>query len=195
MDPRVTELQCIMPMVNIPSVMEHGILSNERAGKLPHTSIAMGAIQERRKDKQITGGLRLHQYANLYFHARNPMLYLRKHLADETCILRVSTDVLLIDGVVIADQNASSDWVLFLEPKQWRRLAWDDIYSPDWSNKGDLIDYWRRKSRKCAEVLVPHCVEPEHLIGAYVVDVAAKARLEAAGFELPIQIDGNMFFR
>lgn len=195
MDARVTELHCIMPIANIASVLTHGILSNERASGLAHTSIAMSEIQDRRKDKQISGGMRLHQYANLYFHARNPMLYVRKHLADETCILRVSTDVLRIDGVVIADQNASSDWVLFLEPSQWQRLAWDDIYSPDWSNRGDKIDYWRRKSRKCAEVLVPHCVESKHLIGAYVVDVAAQGKLEAAGFRLPVTIDGNMFFR
>ena len=68
---RVTEFQCIMPMTNIASVLAHGILSHERATKLAHASVAMEAIQERRDVKHVPGGLKLHQYANLYFHARN----------------------------------------------------------------------------------------------------------------------------
>ena len=32
MDPRVIEFHCIMPIGNVPSVMDHGILSHERAG-------------------------------------------------------------------------------------------------------------------------------------------------------------------
>lgn len=34
MEPRVTELQCIMPLENIPSALKNRILSNERAAKL-----------------------------------------------------------------------------------------------------------------------------------------------------------------
>src|SRR5262245_16376391 len=78
MDPRVAELHCIMPMANIASVLEHGILSYERAARLQHHSVAMQPVQDRRDRKQVPGGLKLHQYANLYFHARNPMLYKRK---------------------------------------------------------------------------------------------------------------------
>jgi hypothetical protein len=83
MDPRVTEFQCIMPIGNIPSVMAHGILSHERASKLAHASVAMDAIQEKRDKKHVPGGLKLHQYANLYFHARNPMLFKRKDQAAD----------------------------------------------------------------------------------------------------------------
>jgi hypothetical protein len=75
MDARVTEYQCIMPIGNVPSVMEHGILSYERAARLEHHSVAMQEIQDKRDQKQVPSGLRLHQYANLYFHARNPMLF------------------------------------------------------------------------------------------------------------------------
>src|SRR5712672_1863510 len=103
MDPRVTEFQCIMPMVNIASVLEHGILSHERASKLGHASVAMDAIQEKRDKKQVPGGLKLHQYANLYFHARNPMLFKRKDQTADLCVLRVSTAVCEVQGVVLAD--------------------------------------------------------------------------------------------
>src|SRR5580692_10875765 len=103
MNPRVTEFQCIMPLENIPSVLKLGILSNERSAKLKHCSVAMEDVQEKREQKHVPGGLKLHQYANLYFHARNPMLYKRRGEARNLCVLRVSTDVLRVDGVVLAD--------------------------------------------------------------------------------------------
>jgi hypothetical protein len=57
------------------------------------------------------------------------------------------------------------------------------------------IAYWRHKSRKCAEVLIPHWVEPRFLTGAYVVDTGAAKRLAAAGCTLPITVDAVLFFR
>jgi len=195
MDPRVTELQCIMPMDNVPSVLEHGILSFERAAKLAHHSVAMQEVQDRRDQKQVPGGLKLHQYANLYFHARNPMLFKRKDEAASLCVLRVSTAVCSIQGVVLADSNASSDYVRFLHPSQWNLLDFDAIYAMDWRHPGDPIAYYRHRSQKCAEVLVPHNIEPRFLVGAYVVDNAAASRLASLGFRLPVAVDSVLFFR
>jgi len=194
-DPRVTEFHCIMPIANVGSVMTHGILSYERAAQLPHHSVAMQPVQDRRDQKHVPGGLKLHQYANLYFHARNPMLHTRLGKVDALCVLRVSTQVLTLDGAVITDQNAASDYVRFLAPSQWPLLAFDDIFAMDWRHPGDPIAYWRHKSRKCAEVLIPHRVEPRFLAGAYVVDPAASARLSAGGCTLPITVDPVLFFR
>jgi hypothetical protein len=157
-DPRVTELHSIMPIANIGSVMERGILSYEGATKLRHHSVALQPVQDKRDQKQVPGGLKLHQYANLYFHARNPMLFKRKDEALELCVLRISTQVLHLNGTVISDQNAASDYVRFLHPTQWELLDFDDIYAMNWLHL-DTITYWRRKARKCAEVLVPHRVE------------------------------------
>jgi hypothetical protein len=193
MDPRVTELQCIMPIGNIPSVLVHGILSHEAAAKLQHHSVAMQPIQDKRDLKTVPGGLRLHQYANLYFHARNPMLSVRRD--ENVCVLRVSTAVLNLNGAVITDQNAASKYVRFLGPSQWSLLDFDDIYARDWRHSDDQIREWRHKSRKCAEVLVPHRVPPTMLLGAYVVDGAARSSLSQTGFTLPVTIDADFFFR
>src|SRR6266699_836987 len=108
MNQRVTEFHCIMPLENVPSVLRHGILSHERMSQLPHRSVAMQEVQDRRDVKHVPGGLKLHQYANLYFHARNPMLYKRKSEAADLCVLRVSIEVRKVSGVVFADCNASS---------------------------------------------------------------------------------------
>ena len=194
MDPRVTEFQCIMPMVNMPSVLEHGILSNERTAKLAHKSVAMQPVQDRRDQKRVPGGLMLHQYANLYFHARNPMMFARQEEAPRRCVLRVSIAVLNLEGVVLADRNAAGDWVRFLQPSQWSLLDFDRIYAMDWRDPNQF-EYYDKKLKKCAEVLVPGGVEPGFLTGAYVMDQSAAAHLSAQGFNLPIQIEPVLFFR
>jgi len=194
MDARVTDLHCIMPLVNIQSVLSHGILSHDRASQLDHASVAMEAIQERRDKKQVPGGLKLHQYANLYFHARNPMLYKRKEQAASLCVLRVSIAVLQLPGVVLSDSNASSDYSRFLAPSQWEVLDFDDIYAMDWRH-ADPATFYRQKSRKCAEVLVPHKVKPNLLAGAYVVDAGAAKNLEGRGWSLPVSVNPVLFFR
>lgn len=195
MDSRVTELHCIMPTANIGSVMEHGILSYERAAKLPHRSVALQPVQDKRDQKQVPGGLKLHQYTNLYFHARNPMMFKRKEEAPSLCVLRISKRVMHLKGTVITDQNAASNYVRFLHPSQWQMLDFDDIYAMDWAHHDDQIAYWRHKARKCAEILVPQRVEPAYLIGAYVVDAAAETRLSGHGFGLPVTVNPVLFFR
>jgi hypothetical protein len=194
-DPRVAELHCIMPISNVTSVMTRGILSYERAAKLSHLSVAMQPIQDKRDQKHVPGGLKLHQYANLYFHARNPMLFKRQNEAANLCVLRVSTQVLAVNGVVICDQNAASDYVRFLHPTQWRLLDFDAIYAMDWRHPDDQIAYWRHKAQKCAEVLVPQRVERHFIVGAHVVDDASKKRLVGCGFALPITVSSVLFFR
>lgn len=194
MDPRVTEFHCIMPMANIPSVLTHGILSYERTAKLAHTSVAMQPVQDRRDVKRVPGGLKLHHYANLYFHARNPMMFSRQQEVPQLCVLRVSTGVAELGGVVFADRNASSDWVRFLQPSQANLLDFNAIYATDWTHP-DRFEYFARKSKKCAEVLVPNRVEPSFLTGAYVVDQSAAANLAALGFNLPVAIEPVLFFR
>lgn len=194
MDPRVTEFQCIMPLENILSVIRDGILSHERAANLEHRSVALDEVQELRDVRQVPGGLKLHQYANLYFHARNPMMSKRRNESGNVCVLRVSTDVLDLPGVVLSDSNASSKYARFLAPSQWQLLAFDDIFAVSWKHPGDQIAEWRHSARKCAEVLVPHRVPPELLLGAYVVDDKTAQRLSALAFSLSITIEAGLFF-
>lgn len=190
---RVTELHCIMPIVNLPSVISHGVLSYERAAALTHHSVAMPEIQHRRDRVRVPGGLRLHQYANLYFHARNPMMYKRKAQATTLCVLRVSREVFDLDNVVLSDQNASSDYARFLSPSQLGWIDLDMVFARDWTSN-DCIAYYRQKAAKCAEVLVPHRVRPELIFGAYEGDSSAEQALLATGFACPIVIDADLFF-
>ena len=121
-------------------------------------------------------------------------MYSRKEQAANLCVLRVSTAVLKLDGVVIADRNAAGGWARFLDPAQSSLLDFDRIYALDWRDS-DKFEYFDRKTKKCAEVLIPHMVEPRFLTGAWVVDKATAKRLAELGFGLRIDIDPVLFFR
>ncbi|MFO0144523.1 MAG: DarT ssDNA thymidine ADP-ribosyltransferase family protein [Betaproteobacteria bacterium] len=82
-----------------------------------------------------------------------------------------------------------------MAPRSGDCSIWDDIFAMDWRHPGDRIAYSRHSSRKCAEVLVPRRVEARFVTGAYVMDVAAQARLAALGCTLPILVNPVLFFR
>lgn len=195
MSKRVTELHCIMPKANISSVMVHGILCHEEAETLKHHSVAMQEIQDKRDNVQVPGGMKLHQYANLYFDARNPMMYKRHHQAEQLCVLRISRDVMRLDNVVVSDQNASSRWARFLSPADgMKRLNFNMIFAENWNHPEDQILHWQHKSAKCAEVLVPNCVPFDYIQGAYVVSDKSKRALRENGFGLDIVVNSHLFF-
>ena len=191
---RVIELHSIMPIKNITSVLDHGILSHERVAALPHSDVSLASVQEKRAYKTIPNGLKLHQYANLYFHARNPMMFKRQNEADDLCILRISNKVINLEGVVLSDQNASSDYVRFLSPADYQQINFDWVYADDWTDPNQITQ-WQKSSAKCAEVLVPNLVAPQYILGAYIVSEAAELKLKQQGFSQPILINKHLFFR
>ena len=191
---KLAEFQNITPLVNVPSILHHGILSHAQASKLPHHSVALQEVQDKRDKKQIPGGLALHEYANVYFHARNPMMSRRRNEAPTLCVLRVSTEILKIPGAVITDQNAVSKYVKFSAPDRLQFMDLDYVFAANWKHPGDQIEEWRHSSVKCAEALIPKKIPPDYLLGAYVVSDAARAELESVGFALPIEIHTDLFF-
>jgi hypothetical protein len=191
---RITELHSIMPIDNISSVMRYGILSHEKAKTIKHSDVSLAEVQDRRTKKEVPNGLKLHQYANLYFHARNPMMYKRQAQAGNLCILRISNQIIKLKGVVFTDQNAASDYARFLIPSEYKKINFDWVYADDWRDP-DQITQWRKSSAKCAEVLVPNSVQPHFIDGAYVVNRGAESNLQQVGYEGPITINSDLFFR
>ena len=191
---KLSEFQNITPLVNIPSILVNGILSHAQASKLPHHSVALQDVQDKRDKVQIPGGLTLHEYANVYFHARNPMMSRRRNEAQSLCVLRVSTEILKIQGAVITDQNAVSKYVKFSAPDRLKFMNLDYVFAANWKHPDDQIEEWRHSSAKCAEALIPKRIPPDYLLGAYVVNDDARTELASLGFALPIDINSDLFF-
>ena len=159
---KLKEFQNITPIGNMPSILEHGILSHAQASKLPHLSVALQEVQDKRDVKQIPGGMLLHEYANVYFHARNPMMSRRRNEASTLCVLRVSVEILDIPGAVITDQNAVSNYVKFSTPDRLQFMDLDYVFALNWKHPEDQIEEWRHSSAKCAEALVPQKIPPDY---------------------------------
>ena len=182
----------IMPLSNIGSVLKYGILSNELAARLHHQSIAMQEVQTKRDLVQVPNGRMLHQYANLYFDARNPMMYVRKN--EDICVLNVHPSVLDLENVVVSDCNAASNYARFYEAsKAFDYLDYDLIYATVWRDE-DYYEYCRKKSTKCAEVLVPEFIAPSFITAAAVKTSEDQERMRDAGFPHKIYIVPDLFF-
>ncbi len=191
----VTELHYIAAISNLPSILRHGILSHALAERLAHASVAMPEIQERRRNKQIPGARSLHEYANLYFDAHNPMLSRCRGRNNEICILHIDPAVLDQQGVIVTDRNAASGWVGF-----WPVAAGlsiidrERVFARYWTHPNDPYDEMSHKSEKCAEVLVPDRVDVQFIVGAYVANQEALAAFRKLNSGLPVSIRSDMFF-
>ena len=188
------ELHYITPICNIPSILQNGILSHVRASRLQHESVAMQTIQDRRARVRVPRGRPLHEYANLYICGRNPMLYKRLGQHEKICVLSVSAEVLDLQGVIVTDSNASSNYVRFAAAPDGLRIVDHGHTFAEWWTDQDPIQQCRKTAAKCAEVLVPDRVEPRFLRGVYVSSDQARADVSALKTGLTVTVDRHLFF-
>jgi len=192
----LAELHYITPLANIRSILERGILSHVRAQKFKPASIAAQEIQNIRAAVRLPTGRRLHEYANLYFHARNPMMYKRRAQHADICVLRVGVTVLDVPGTIITNANASSRYVRFSPSPGGLVFVNEELtYAENWKNPDDQIDEWQRTSAKCAEVLVPDRVDVSLITGAYVSCQESKDKFDALEVGVPSNFNAELFFR
>ena len=189
-----TGLYNIQAIENIPSIMRRGLLSNEKAARIKHMSIAMNEVQERRDKIRVPNGLKLHQYANVYFAPHNPMLSARRNQNNDICILKIDCGILDMSGVVVSDRNASSDYASFYSPGiGMEEIDFDLVYARYWTDE-DYYVQMEKKSIKCAEVLVPYVIPYAYIMCAAVIDKDAAHKLEDVGFDKTIEIVPQVFF-
>lgn len=185
----------IMPIANIPSVLQYGIVCFDQVQRMQHSSIAMDEVQARRSNVEIPNGLPLHQYANLYFSFHNPMLYKRKDIAGELCILAFSSAVMDIEGCILTDRNAATSLVRFFSPLEGvEKLDFAKIHAQYWTDPDPIIQR-EKKAIKCAEVLIPHCISADYIVGAYAVSHEVEAQLRDFGFNKSIVVNTQVFYR
>jgi hypothetical protein len=194
---QLTELHYIAHVDNVESICSNGVLSHRRARRLAHMDISMAEVQDLRKGKRVPGGLLLHDYANLYVTARNPMLFkrIRDGWLDELCVMRISADVLDLDDVVVTDRNAAKFGCRFKSPDEGveaideallSRTYWNDCDSP--------LERDRCWNTKFTEVLVPQGVSPELLRGIYLGSRAALRTVSARGLPISASRNADLFF-
>jgi len=189
----IKELYFITYIENVPSILKSGILSHNRSQSISFYDISESGVQERRATKKIPGtNKNLHDYANLYFDAHNPMLSARRSENDNICVLRIDKAILDIEGIIITDQNAARECWFKTVAEGLPLLNKEEIYATYWTDN-DFIKQDRLKGIKCAEVLVPEIINREYIIGAYVANELAYDRL-CENCNIDVIINNKMFF-
>lgn len=193
----VRELHFITHIANLPSIQEHGIVARNFARRqgILFTDISNQSVQDRRANKRVIGTDKvLHDFANLYFDAHNPMLSARRAQNDEICVLRISNGIMDREGVIITDKNAARECWFKSVAEGLDLLNTDEIYATYWVLPNQ--DYWeqeRLKGIKCAEVLVPNVVEPDYLLGGYVANQKSLEYFQRVS-NLVVEIKIGLFF-
>lgn len=191
---KIEEFHFITHIENLPSIMKVGILCYNKVKSEKHHSIAMNDIQERRENVRLPNGKPLHEYANLYFHARNPMMYKRKEAHASICVLRIKHQILDVPGVFVTDKNASSPIAIFASPPEGLANVNEELtFSMNWNDANEIVKT-RKKLAKCAEVLVPGYIPPVWIMGGYVSCKAAFDAVNVLGLKLELTINPKLFF-
>lgn len=188
----VTELHYMAPIANLASIVEHGLLSHARAAAVPHVSVASEDVQDRRAARRVPGGRPLHEYVNLYFDARNAMMYDRR--SNDLLVVRVSPAVMDLPGVVISDGNSANGPTRFFpSPGGLAQLDERRVFAEWWTHE----DYWEqleRKRQRQAEVLVPDVVPPEYILGCYARRDRAAAECRGLVANLAVEVNAHVYF-
>ncbi len=193
------ELGYITPIANLASICENGILCHRLAQELDHVDVSLQEVQDLRAGKAVPDvrrrkPLELHDYANLYVCPRNPMLSRRRDLNAKICVLRVDSAALDLDGAVVTDGNAASDYTRFAVAPDGLSIVDESLtFAEYWTDDNKYV-YYEKKRRKCAEVLVPDRLDPALIRGAYVVSAAARNACLAVPVPWPVTVKPDLFF-
>lgn len=189
----------INDLENIRSIFQNGILSkNElRRRNIYSKDISNLKVQEIRNDKYIPNHKALHDYANLYFNPRNPMMYylINNYNLNDLCIICVDKKVLDLKDTVISDRNAASELAAFDDPRKAKRyLDFKRIFAKYWTDQNPVKQY-ENKQILCAEVLVIDKVPVQYLKGVIVCTKEAKNKIESMNIKIKVVINKELFFK
>jgi hypothetical protein len=192
----VRELHFITSIDNLDSILRRGIYSYNRAARIAHRSVASIDVQNRRRWKSVPGGPSLHSFANLYFDARNPMMYrLLRDGHDDLIVIRVSAAVLDIPDTVVTDGNAAAPGTRFYpSPEGLEDLDRTLIFAHSWTDENS----WPVKERKrvrCAEVLVPNMIPSTYIKGCYVDTSEKRSECLECGDLPAVVVRKEVYFR
>ena len=182
---RPKKLYYITHIDNVKSIVEHGILCHQKADggfingwlrkRNGRKNIYDKDIIAIRKEKQFNNQS-LWDYANVYFQARNPMLYrvTKEFGAENISVLEIDPNIIDISGAGVTDGNAAVLETQFFKDINEGLSALDQ----NLFDKGYWIGIDGGKRRIMAEVLIPDCIPKEYIKAIYTHDLETSASLK-----------------
>lgn len=195
---RVPGLYYITHIDNLCSILEKGILSHQAIinEDVAFTAIYDEEIVTNRSHIQTPNGKNLWDYANVFFQARNPMLYrvLIEKSENDIAIVRVQSTILNDNNIFITTGNAAHSLSEILPPQKGRKILKKILKNTDKT-------WWRpddgSKREIMAECLVPNRIPQSNITGIYVasVEIADRVRSIVDQYSTPVIPEPWMFFK
>lgn len=185
----ITSLWHMTHVNNVSNILNHGILNHYNAHKLDANLIDISDYGAQRWRESIEPHYKrkIHDYAALYINPRNPMLYVRRHIQNELCLLEISLSVLSAKQYLITDGNAASrDTQFYNSLNDLEKLPWDVLQAKYWA---EFLD---GKRKRCAEVLIYPEVEPNFIFNIHCCSHNAVNYLSSC--QRNILLTPNLFF-
>ena len=182
---------------NLNSILKLGIYSHQKIEneKIPFTRIYDAGIVSNRRNRRTPNDKSLWEYANVYFQARNPMLYrvLCEKDPNEIAVIGVDRSVLNTPGGLVSIGNAASfdsDILPVKESVKAMSSVKRYLNSEYWND----VDGSKRKIM--AECLIPEMIAPSFIRSIYVDSdhVAQRVRKTTQGYGIEIIPEPRMFF-
>ena len=189
---------------NLKSILKKGLLSHRRANAwsfknwiIKKQVIYDKDVIERRKKKTFKNHSLL-DYANVYFQARNPMLYrvIKEFGEREIIVLEIKSSIINNSDAVITDGNAAVLGTHFFDYKNIDKGL--SCLDKTLFEKGYWIDIEDGKRKIMAEVLIPNQIPRENITGIYTnsqqTSQKIKEELKGSVNDIPVISHPWMFF-
>jgi hypothetical protein len=145
---------------NIPNILKYGLLNHYDSinRNLNNVDISNPEVQKWRDGREEIYNHRIHDYAPLYINPRNPMLYVRRRISSELCLIEVTLSVLAEHKFLVSDGNAASrNTVFYNKLNHLSSLPWEVINTNFWP------DFDEGKRKMCSEVLIYPNISPDYI--------------------------------
>lgn len=172
---------------NLPSILKHGLLAHNNSHK--KVDISDCDVNNRRSRKEPIYNKSIHSYVPFYFNPKNNMLSRRRNIQDDIVILVFKKELLLKQGTIFTDSNASTDRAEFYNNlKDLKKLNFKCIYT-----KGYYSGYEDGANKRMAEVLVQDYVSSNHIEAIICNNFRTKNRATLTSSNQTI-INKNFYF-
>lgn len=177
---------------NISSILSNGVASNYTAhSKFAPRDISNSDVQTYRGRNDPYYHRRLHEYAPTYLSIKNPMLYVKKDMNFNLCILEISPDVVHENQFLFTDGNAASKETRFFNKiSDLNQLPWNVLNADYWNDFDD------GKRKKCAELLIYPSIDKKYIKAVHCSNFTAKRMVEkkAPSSTVPVKVSPELFF-
>jgi len=174
---------------NIREILSSGILSNKAAYETKNPlDISDHGVQRWRELKDPIYGRKLHEYAPTYINIKNPMLYVRRNIQHDLCLIEISLSALSDNNFIFTDGNAAARNTQFYnEINDLDKLPWNVLNASYWN------DFPEGKRKRCSEILIYPKIERRYITKLHCCSSSTLNYLSQFG--IPVEISENLFFK